>query len=301
MGVIGELVAAEKSQKEESERLSDLYADRFSGVGRVYGEAGLKYISQAHVCIVGLGGVGTWSAEALVRSGVGEISLIDLDEICVTNINRQLHALTSTVGQSKVDVMAQRLRDINPEVVVHTHQKFFTPKTEEELLGPSGHTSRFDVLVDAIDYTERKILLIESCLLRGVPVVTCGAAGGRSAPQMVTCADLSESTHDGLLRNVRRALRKRGKLGSLVLSEKTWGVPAVFSTERPIYPDGQGGVCHTPLSTEALRLSCDFGFGSLSFVTGTFGFVAASIAIDLIVQNASRIHQQSVHPTFSST
>ena len=179
MGVIGEQAAGEKSHIEKSKRWSESYIDRFSGVGRVYGQTGLKYIAESHACVVGIGGVGTWSAEALVRSGVGEISLIDLDEICVTNINRQLHALTSTVGRSKVEVMAQRLRDINPEVVVHTHQRFFTPKTEEDLLGSPVHTPRFDVLVDAIDHTDRKVLLIESCLRRGLPIVTCGAAGGR--------------------------------------------------------------------------------------------------------------------------
>ena len=263
---------------------SNAYADRFSGVGRVYGRVGLEYLSRAHACVVGLGGVGTWTAEALVRSGVGEITLIDLDEICVTNINRQLHALTSTVSQSKVEVMGRRLIDINPDLTIHTRQNFFTPHTEETLLGPRDEAPIFDVLVDAIDHTERKALLIESCIHRHIPVVTCGAAGGRHTPQLITRDDLSRSTHDGLLRKVKRSLRKRDMI-SCINSDDIWGVPAIFSTERPIYPDGHGGVCHTPPSQEALRLNCDVGFGSLSFVTGTFGFVAAGAAIDLMMQN----------------
>ena len=276
----------------ETSGLSDDYADRFSGVGRVYGYEGLERLARAHACVIGIGGVGTWSAEALVRSGVGEITLIDLDEICITNINRQLHALTSTVGQAKVEAMAQRLLDINPSVIVHAQQQFFTPRTEEDILGPISARSHFDVVIDAIDHTDRKSLLIEACLRRDLPIVTCGAAGGRRTPQLVTHDDLSRSTHDGLLRRVKRALRK-----SDVLSERhereAWGVSAVFSTERPIYPDGNGGVCHAAPSREALRLDCAVGFGSLSFITGTFGFVAAGAAIDLIMRGVSSMTQGS--------
>jgi tRNA A37 threonylcarbamoyladenosine dehydratase len=199
------------------------------------------------------------------------------------------------VGQSKVEVMARRLLDINPELIIHAHHKFFTPHTEGELLGSSDQAPRFDVLVDAIDHTERKSLLIESCIRRDIPVVTCGAAGGRSTPQLVTRDDLSRSTHDGLLRKVKRALR-RGSVLTEIKSGDRWGVPAVFSTERAIYPDGDGGVCHTSSSHEALRLNCDIGFGSLSLVTGTFGFVAASAAIELVLQNAP----QSLTLTMSS-
>ena len=152
--------------------------------------------------------------------------------------------------------------------------------------------------------SKRKCLSRHPCSRRrSQPSSSCqgGAAGGRSSPQMITCADLSKSTHDGLLRRVKRGLRKRVEAGGLTLSNLGWGVPAVFSTERPMYPDGQGGVCHDPPSNEALRLSCDAGFGSLSFVTGTFGFIAAGIAIDLIVLNASRDQQQSPHSSIFST
>ena len=264
--------------------LSDAYLERFSGVGRVYGAQGLSSIASAHACVVGVGGVGVWSAEALARSGVGEITLIDLDDLCVTNINRQLHALTSTVGQVKVEVMRERLFDINPDIVVHTEQRFFTPKSEESLLSAPHGRARFDVLIDAIDHTERKALLIASCVRRSIPVVTCGAAGGRSAPQMITCADLSESTHDGLLRNVKRILRRDDMFRCA--PQGGWGVKAVFSTERAIYPDGEGGVCHTPAPGESRRLGCESGFGSLSFVTGAFGFLAASEAINVIIERS---------------
>lgn len=279
-------IAAQDQRSLSSSELSDAYLDRFSGVGRVYGKRGLLSLANAHACVIGIGGVGAWAAEALVRSGVGEITLIDLDEVCVTNINRQVHALTSTVGQPKIEVMRRRLLDVNPEVVIHTFQRFFTPKSQDELLGQHLERGRYDVLIDGIDHTQRKALLIASCVARSIPVVTCGAAGGRSAPQLVTSADLKESTHDGLLRNVKRILRQEHGFSDLFSG--AWGVPSVFSVERPLYPDGSGGVCHSPPSNEALRLSCDAGFGSLTFVTGTFGFVAASEAVKIMVDQAAK-------------
>lgn len=279
-----------------TEGLSQGYLDRFSGIGRAYGSRAMTRLSQAHACVVGIGGVGTWVAEALARSGIGQITLIDLDEICVTNINRQLHALTSTVGQSKVGVMASRLLEINPELRVFAQECFYTEKTEEMLLGTVERPSPFDVVVDAIDQTERKAKLIEACFQREIPVVTCGAAGGRRAPHLITTDDLKRSTHDGLLRRVKQILNRSTRFQELILQRvadshqgspkgesSSWGVPAVFSTERAVYPTLDGEVCHTSPSREALRLGCESGFGSLTFVTGTFGFVASSVAIDLIL------------------
>ena len=286
-------------------KLSNAYLDRFSGVGRVYGVRALHSLSQAHACVVGIGGVGSWCAEALVRSGVGRITLIDLDEICVTNINRQIHALSNTVGQSKVSIMKDRLLEISSEVIVEIKQCFYTKNTEIDLLGPvDAGQIKFNVLIDAIDHTERKAQLIEACKLRSIPVISCGAAGGRRSPHLVTCADLSQSTHDGLLRRVKKRLKRSPHfkdqfIGSTpsqapnnqrqkVKKHQTiWGVPAVFSTEHPYYPQSDGGVCNQAPQQESFRLDCNVGFGSLSFVTATFGFVAVSIALDIITGASS--------------
>ncbi len=291
----------EPNKVKQDQELSHEYLDRFSGVGRVYGGKALHTLSEAHVCVVGIGGVGSWCAEALVRSGVKTITLIDLDEICVTNINRQLHALSKTVGQSKVLVMKERLLDISSELTVYTEQCFYTPKTERKLLGDiAEETKKFDVLIDAIDHTERKAQLIEACKLRSIPVISCGAAGGRRSPHMITCADLSQSTHDGLLRRVKKLLKtspqfKQRFIDNAMTNSQTksknvnqeWGVPAVFSTERPYYPSPDGGVCQQAPSQESFRLDCNAGFGSLSFVTATFGFVAVSMAINILLGEPS--------------
>ena len=272
--------------------LSQSYLDRFSGVGRIYGVKSMYALSQARICVIGIGGVGTWCAEALARSGIGSITLVDLDEICVTNMNRQLHTLTDTIGQSKVETMKTRLQKINPELIVHAKHVFYTKNTEDELLGKASQSSaKFDLVIDAIDHTERKAQLIEACLIRGLAVVTCGAAGGRRSPQMITCADLSQSSHDGLLRRVKQLLRKTDYIQALCnptgavqpKQVSSWDVPAVFSKERPYFPTKDGDVCHQSSHVEALRLDCNLGFGSLSFVTATFGFIAVSVGLNIIL------------------
>ena len=176
-------------------------------------------------------------------------------------------------------------------------QCFYTKNTEIDLLGPvDSKQINFDVLIDAIDHTERKAQLIEACKLRSIPVISCGAAGGRRSPHLVTCADLSQSTHDGLLRRVKKRLKKSPRFTNQFINstpnqahrkqskkhQTTWGVPAVFSTEHPYYPQSDGDVCQQAPQQESFRLDCNVGFGSLSFVTATFGFVAVSIALDII-------------------
>lgn len=299
----------EQDKNNRNQNLNKDYLDRFSGVGRVYGVQALHSLAQAHACVVGIGGVGSWCAEALVRSGVRKITLIDLDEICVTNINRQLHALNQTVGQSKVLAMKERLLQISLDVTVITEECFYTKNNEVDLLGAiEQDLPKFDVLIDAIDHTQRKAQLIEACKLRSIPIVTCGAAGGRRSPQLVTCADLSQSTHDGLLRRVKKLLKKSADFKKSFIdgqkvtpiqgdtlkqkkAESIWGVPSVFSTEHPYYPKPDGGVCHQPPSQESFRLDCNVGFGSLSFVTATFGFVAVSVALNIILGESSYEHQ----------
>lgn len=176
---------------------------RFASVARVYGEAGCQRLWQSHVVVVGIGGVGSWAAEALARSGVGRLTLIDLDHVAESNINRQVHALTSTLGAAKVEVMAQRIRDISPDVSVHPVDEFIEPGQEEKLIPADA-----DLVIDAIDAVAAKASLIAWCVANGKPVIACGAAGGRTDPLQLRVEDLSCTTGDALLSAVRARLRR---------------------------------------------------------------------------------------------
>src|ERR1039458_2555737 len=154
----------------------DDFETRFGGIARLYGKSGLEKLRAAHVCVIGIGGVGAWAAEALARAGVGAIALARLEKVSVTNINRQLQALTDTVGHAKVEVMAARIRAINPDCRVTAEQKFFNEASAEELLAP-----KFDFVLDAIDNVPNKVLLLVRCRENHFPVVACGGAGGRRA------------------------------------------------------------------------------------------------------------------------
>lgn len=176
---------------------------RFASVARVYGEAGCQRLWQSHVVVVGIGGVGSWAAEALARSGVGRLTLIDLDHVAESNINRQVHALTSTLGAAKVEVMAQRIRDISPDISVHPVDEFIEPGQEEKLIPADA-----DLVIDAIDAVAAKASLIAWCVANGKPVIACGAAGGRTDPLQLRVEDLSRTTGDALLSAVRARLRR---------------------------------------------------------------------------------------------
>ena len=245
---------------------------RFGGIARLYGQASLARLQAAHVCVLGIGGVGAWAAEALARSGIGVLTLVDLDDICVTNINRQLHALTDTVGRSKVEVMAERLRAINPECRVTAVPKFFNAQTAAEVLAP-----QFDFVLDAIDDVTNKVLLLASCRERRIPVVACGGAGGRRDGTLLRTADLANVTHDRLLGEVRRRLRKEFQFPA---EGSPMNIDCVFSTEPAVYPQPDGSVCASRVVAEAgTRLNCNGGLGSATFVTGGFGFAAAGIVV----------------------
>ncbi|HEX7653822.1 MAG TPA: tRNA threonylcarbamoyladenosine dehydratase [Verrucomicrobiae bacterium] len=244
------------------------YQDRFGGIGRLYGQAGLARLQQAQVAVIGIGGVGTWTAEALARSGVGRLTLVDLDEICVTNINRQLHALTETVGQAKVTVMADRIRAINPACEVRVEPRFFNEQTADELLAPP-----YAFVVDAIDSVRQKTLLLARCRARQLPVIACGAAGGRRDGTQVRTADLARVTHDRLLAEVRKRLRKEYGFPA---DGSDLGIPCVYSAEAPVFAQTDGTVCALrPATEDGTRLNCNSGLGSATFVTGAFGFAAA--------------------------
>jgi tRNA A37 threonylcarbamoyladenosine dehydratase len=256
----------------------DDVSERFGGVARLYGRAGLARFLGAHVMVVGIGGVGSWTAEALARTGIGRVTLVDLDEICVTNVNRQIHALEETVGQSKTEVMARRLRSISPGIRVDAVTEFFHAENASRLLGLEAGTEagRPDVVVDAIDAMANKVRLIALCHGHGIPVVVCGAAGGRRDPTRIRTSDLAEATHDRLLSEVRKRLRKEH---GMARDGSRLGIPCVFSPETQMYPDGEGGVCAERQSgpDQPMRLNCATGFGSAAVVTGTFGFAAAAL------------------------
>jgi tRNA A37 threonylcarbamoyladenosine dehydratase len=271
---------------------------RFGGLGRLYGATALQRLRAAHVMVVGIGGVGSWVAEALARSGIGALTLVDLDDICVSNINRQLPAMDGTIGRAKVEVMAERIRAIHPECRVNPVLEFFSADNADELLGcASGRgmssdrggsvesRSGPDYVVDAIDAITHKCQLLARCRLRGIPVIACGAAGGRRDPTRIQVADLSRATHDRLLSEVRKRLRKdHGFPGG----EKPFGIECVYSTEAAVVVQSDGTVCEAGVIKaapgESRRLNCQSGFGSATFVTGAFGFAAAARVVQCLGQ-----------------
>ena len=252
------------------------FAQRFGGIARLYGARGLERLRAAHVCIIGVGGVGSWTVEALVRSGIGALTLIDLDDVCITNINRQLPALDGQIGRPKIVVLAERAHLIHPGCRITCVSEFFTGETAARLLAP-----RYDFVIDATDKLTNKCLIITGCRERGIPVLTMGGAGGKRDCTKVRVADLSHTEHDELLRQVRRKLRR--DMGFPRGHAEAFGIPCVYSPEVPMYPwkDGTCSAEQEPGST--LAMDCASGFGAATFVTGTFGFAAAGEVVQRIV------------------
>lgn len=257
--------------------MSDGYTERFGGVGRLLGGAALPRLRAAHVCVIGVGGVGSWTVEGLARSGVGALTLIDLDDVCVTNVNRQLPAIDGQIGRPKVAVLADRVRLINPECRVTTLTEFFTAATAEAMLG----AARFDCVVDAIDNTTNKALLIAECVRRGLPCVTVGGAGGKRDATQIRAGDLGETGGDDLLRNVRTTLRHEH--GFAKGAGNRYGVRCVYSMEKPVYPWADGTCQASPEPGGNLKLDCASGFGTAVWVTGAFGLAVAQEAVGCVL------------------
>lgn len=255
------------------------YEARFTGLARLFGSEGLQRLRRAHVCVVGIGGVGSWAVEALARSGIGKLTLVDLDDICVSNVNRQIHALDGAIGQPKADAMARRVRAINPGCTVHPLHAFFTSSNADEIL-----QTRFDYVLDAIDSISKKCLLIAACHRRNMPVLVVGGAGGRRHATTLHISDLAHSSHDRLLVQVRSMLR--GEHG-FPRGEAAFGIDCVYSRERLFYPRSDGTVCVRREPGTALRLDCESGYGTASFVTGAFGFAAAGRIVEKIAGGAA--------------
>lgn len=240
---------------------------RFAGIARLYGSAAFERFQKAHVCVIGIGGVGTWAAEALARSAIGRLTLIDLDMIAESNTNRQIHALGDDFGRAKVEAMAARAQAINPALIVHQVEDFVTPENVAELLAP-----RFDFVLDAIDDTRAKVAIAAFCRDRDLPLVTAGAAGGKTDPTMIAVDDLARTTQDALLSRLRQQLRKHHAFPRD--PKRKFGISAVFSREQMRRP---GSADDQECAIDG-RLSCT-GYGSATAVTGGFGFAAASVVL----------------------
>ncbi|MGJ8639152.1 MAG: tRNA threonylcarbamoyladenosine dehydratase [Opitutaceae bacterium] len=245
------------------------YETRFSAIGRLYGEEGLARIQQAHICVIGLGGVGSWVVEALARSGIGKLTIVDMDEVCLSNVNRQIHALDETVGRSKAAVLAERVSKIAPDCEVVVEECFFTPVTADRLLAVP-----YDYVIDAIDGTKHKCFLISEGRKRGLPMITCGGAGGCIDPTRVRIDDLARTVNDPLLLQVRKKLRS--KYGFPKYKRQKFKIDCVYSDELPVFPQEDGSVSCSRVSGTDYRLNCDQGFGSATFLTGTVGFFLAA-------------------------
>lgn len=249
--------------------------ERHGGIRRLYGATAEARFRGASVMVVGVGGVGSWVVEALARTGIGHLILVDLDEVCVSNTNRQVHAVTGNYGRMKVEAMRERVAAISPDCRVETIADFFTAETASAILERSP-----SLVVDAIDDAREKALLIHLCRQRGLPVVVSGAAGGRRDPAAVIRGDLGATAGDPLLREVRRHLRNLH--GWSVADREPWDIPAIFSRERALYPSPDGEVCATPAGGASARLDCRTGFGTSAMVVGAVGLSLAALAADLL-------------------
>jgi tRNA threonylcarbamoyladenosine dehydratase len=247
---------------------------RFGGVARLYGKTGAERLAKAHVCVVGIGGVGSWAVEALARTGVGQITAVDLDIVAESNTNRQIQALGDEYGKAKVLAMSERILAINPDCRVSCIDDFVTPENVGEILG-----NRFCAVIDAIDQVRAKVAMVAHCHRLNIPIILAGAAGGQLDPTQIRTADLSQTVQDPLLAKVRSQLRREH--GFPRDPKKKFGITSVFSTEPIRYPDTPAS-CDTETANRPAGLNCA-GFGSSVCVTATFGMVAAASAINQLV------------------
>ncbi|WP_371193334.1 tRNA cyclic N6-threonylcarbamoyladenosine(37) synthase TcdA [Glaciecola sp. SC05] len=253
--------------------LSNSYLQRFAGLQRLFGIQGLQALANASVAIIGIGGVGVWTAEALARSGINNITLIDLDDLAISNVNRQLHALSSTLEQSKVEVMRKRIIDINPDCQVSAIEDFVTAENVHDYI-----TKQFDVVIDAVDSVNAKVAIVVHCKRHKIKLISVGGAGGQIDPAQIGVADLAKTTQDPLLAKVRSELRRNH--GFTSNPKRRFSIEAVFSTEQLRYPTADGTVSFAKHNAQGSgKMDCSTGFGAFVGVTATFGMMAASRAI----------------------
>ena len=258
---------------------------RFDRIGRLVGDEAMRRLFDSRVTVIGLGGVGSFAAEALARSGVGHLTLVDFDLVCVTNANRQLQAMRGTVGKPKATVLAERLRLINPAATIKAVPLFYEARLADKLLPPDT-----DFVVDAIDNVTAKCHLLATCRERGIPVVCSTGASGRWDPTSIQVADLADTSRDRLGKAVRRILRQEYDFPR----KGPFGIPAVFSTELPKQPvdlhyDNDNGFhCVCPNGDNDVHMCEDRSviWGTAGFVTGTYGMTAASVVVRSLVEHS---------------
>lgn len=236
----------------------DEYERRFAGVEKIYGEDAFRQYEHSHVMVIGIGGVGSWAVEALARTGIAELTLIDMDVIAASNINRQLPAMSSTLGREKVEVMAERCYAINPRIKINVVDDYLTPENVKELLANTP-----DVVLDCIDDVKAKLALMLHCRFNKIPLIVSGGAGGKLDPLKIRVADLSKTEQDPMLAKLRSQLRAKGICKK---SKEKFGITCVYSIDNPF---SSAEVC------PSAGLRCG-GYGSAVVVTSSFAMVAVS-------------------------
>jgi len=263
---------------------------RFDGINRLYGDQASTILHAAHVCVVGLGGVGSWAVESLARTGIGHLTLIDHDVIAESNINRQLPATDSTIGQKKSAILKQRVLDINPSCQCDIIDDFINTDNlwdyfySEQKKG-QDFSLKYDFVIDAIDSIKFKSALIYFCRRNKMPVITTGGAGGITDPSTVKVKDLSRTVNDALAARVRSQLRD--EYGFTKNCKRYFGVECVYSDQQKYYPDQKGGVSNRKPGIHGVHLDCRFGYGAASYVTASFAFLAVSRVIDKLLKKNS--------------
>lgn len=264
--------------------ITEQWRQRFGGIARLYGQQAAEQFSQAHFCIIGMGGVGSWAAEALARTGIGTLTLIDMDDICVTNTNRQIHALQGQIGQQKIAAMAERIALINPQCQVFSVDDFISIDNVSDLI-----SHNFDYVIDAIDSVRPKAALLAYCRRNKIPVITTGGAGGQIDPTRIQVSDLAKTIQDPLAAKLRQTLKQ--DFGLVKNSKGRLAIDCVFSDEPLVYPAADGSVCSSARAAGGVkRMDCATGFGSVTMVTASFAFVAVAHALKKYLARRQR-HQ----------
>ncbi len=237
---------------------NDEYERRFAGVAKIYGEDEFQHYENSHVMVIGIGGVGSWAVEALARTGVGELTLVDMDSIAASNINRQLPAMTSTLGYEKIEVMAERCRQINPRIKINLVDDYLSADNIKEVLAEAP-----DIILDCIDDVKAKLALMLHCRFNKIPLIVSGGAGGKLDPLKIRVADLSKTEQDPMLAKLRTQLRG---MGICKKSKDKFGITCVYSIDNPF---SSTDVC----ASAGLRCG---GYGSAVVVTSSFAMVAVA-------------------------
>lgn len=242
---------------------------RFIGIDQLYGSENFHRIQASHIVVIGLGGVGSWTAECLARSGVEKITLVDLDEVCISNVNRQVHALDATIGKTKVAALSERLISINPDITIHGIEDFYTESSSQSIIHPNH---KYDFVVDALDSLQAKALLISQCQQLGVSLITCGSMGGRKFPEFLKIMDLNFSFNDPFLYRLRKSLRTKFKFPED--KHLPYGIDCIFSTERM-----------SAFNPSHIKGNCDNLFGSSCAVTACAGMFLASYVLNRLTNS----------------